>query len=86
MEPLKRIANRIWKFGESKFPGSGCFVGSDFSDGYNDDDIIDKYDATHYDIKWEEKGKTVRLNLYSGDSFGACINVGEVKYSFVIEV
>lgn len=53
MEALKRIASRVWKFGESKFPGSGCFVDSDFNEGYNDDDIIDKYNATHYDTKWE---------------------------------
>lgn len=86
MESLKRIANRIWKFGESKFKGSGCLISSDFSNNYNDDDIIDQYNSTHYDIKWEEMGKTVRLNLYSGDSFGACVNIGEAKFSFVIEV
>lgn len=44
-------------------PGSGCFVSSDFNEGYNDDDIIDKYNATHYDTKWEEKGKTVQIEF-----------------------
>lgn len=67
---------RIWNRGESKNPGQYCFVPSDF--GGDDDTIINKYDVTHYDLHWNEHGKSVKVTLYRGDSFGASLDLDEV--------
>ena len=83
---LKRIAVRVWKYGETEFKGQGCLCSSDFNDGEVDDPIIDKLNVTHYDRKWERKGKTVRLSFYEGDAFGACVIEGEPKVSVLVDV
>jgi hypothetical protein len=84
-ENLEILAKNIWKSGELK-KGEGCLMSSDFHFGYNDDPIIDEYHVTHYDRQWEEQGKSVRINLYEGDAFGAAEIKSPPKESFVINV
>jgi hypothetical protein len=89
-ENLERLAGHIWKRGEIK-NGEGCLVPSDFTWNQNPDrlfdaPIIDEYHVTHYDRQWEERGKSVRINLYEADAFGAAIIAGPPKHTFILEV
>jgi uncharacterized protein YozE (UPF0346 family) len=75
-EALKKIAENIWNKGESESIGESCLVPSDFSDNKSEynliSDFLEKnYDYTHFDRKWSEKGKSVLLNFYSCEEFGA---------------
>ena len=91
---LKYLAEGIWTMGEIR-NGHGCIVPSDWygvssksPTEYNRacDVILFIYDVTHYDRVWKEKGKTVTLNFYRGDCFGACIDVGKIVSSVEVKV
>jgi len=91
---LKYLAEGIWTMGEIR-NGHGCIVPSDWygvssksPTEYNRacDVILFIYNVTHYDRVWKEKGKTVTLNFYRGDCFGACIDVGKIVSSVEVKV
>ena len=89
---LKYLAEGIWTKGEIR-NAEGCIVPSDWYGSkspteYNRacDVILFIYDVTHYDRVWKEKGKTVTLNFYRGDCFGACIDVGKIVSSAEVKV
>lgn len=93
-EALLKIANRIWTTGTHKIPGQGCLNPWYFrahAPKHNpdslDDVIVKEIGATHYDYKWETRGKTVRLNLYSAEEFGAVeITEANLIATYVIEL
>lgn len=81
-EALKYFANLIWAIGNSKREGQQCLIPV----AYDDIEAITEYciasetvyqnlHATHFDIHWKDKGKSVILRLYRGDSFGACLDL-----------
>lgn len=76
---LQELAKRIIKFGESKEFAQQCLVISEFTDNPTDftkisDFLFEAEKITHYDLKWEVPLKSVRINLYQGDCFGACLD------------
>lgn len=82
MNTLSRLAERIWSNGESKRKGSCCLL----PEG-KDDFIISKYDATHYDISWHKRGKSVVVNLYCAYAFGAVLDEDlKLVHSEIVDV
>ena len=50
------------------------------------DAIYNKLKATHYHRKWEEKGKSVLLEFFCADSFGAAWNLGPIVHREIVEL
>jgi hypothetical protein len=81
-EALKYLANEIWENGESNEESCQGLIPFSY---YNKteltpyekaSEIIHKQiKATHFDRYWKERGKTVILRFYKGDSLGACLNL-----------
>lgn len=46
--------------------------------------LFRKYKATHYTREWIDKNN-IRVNLYSGDAFGACLDLNFIK-SFIVNM
>jgi hypothetical protein len=91
LEALQFLANRIWQHGESKEKASGCLVPTEYAETlstFNEvSDVLEKeYQATHYDRCWTVRGKQVLVNLYKNESFGACLDRGELVHSEIVEI
>lgn len=80
-EAIQIIVNDIWIIGEINDPnniGARCLVPSDIAKNptiYHkaSDVLINEKDYTHYDMKWEVRGRSVRIRFFRGDSLGAAI-------------
>lgn len=77
---LQELAKRIIFNGESKEFAQQCLVISEFTDNPTDftkisDFLFKSENITHYDLKWEVPLKSVKINLYQGDCFGACLKL-----------
>lgn len=77
-EALRILAEFIWDRGESKHMGNGCInpdwiKHQDVPVAHAYDVLVKEFDATHFDRRWEERGKSVRINLYRSDAYGAAI-------------
>jgi len=92
-DAIQIIAETIWDGPRRNF--SGCLVPSDLAKqwdrpvlNYNlaSDVLEEEYGATHYDLVWQEKGKTVRLSLMKSDCLGACIKMGEIVLEKEVKV
>jgi hypothetical protein len=82
-EALDCIAANIWTSGEI-YDGDGCLIPNAYvldktrseeaQKFFDASDVLwDIYGATHYSRFWNEKGRSVTIELYKGDSFGAAI-------------
>lgn len=74
---LRILAEGITKRGESRYEANFCLVPHGFFDDFTSftavsDYLFENYKFTHFDLKWEEPLKTVKVTLHKGDSFGAC--------------
>lgn len=91
-EALKVLAGFIWDKGASSHMGSGC-IDPDMI-GVTDAPVaqayialVEAFDATHYDRMWEDRGKSVRINLYCAEDYGAAIVTKEMRvHSEVVQV
>ena len=89
---LEFLADRIWSNGESKEIAESCLMPSDFLDNPSEyslvSDFFEKLDTyTHYDIHWNERGKSVKIRFYSGEEFGAAIIKEEhFKKEYIVNV
>jgi len=66
--------------------GHGCLVPSYYANDPESeyskasDILVEAFDATHFDHDWIDFRKgLVRLTLYKGDSFGACLEVKKIQ-------
>lgn len=87
MKTIVDLAKRIFN-GESKEVGDYCLLPSSFGEQWlgsraGDDPIIEKYGATHFDVHWEEEGKTVLVNLYKGNTWGCYTTIEKVHSEIV---
>ena len=92
-DALTYFAKLIIKFGESGFPGQRGILptdyrwpGSDVSGSEHHDAIVTELDATHYDLAWDKPCKSVRIRFYRGDSYGACLDLGDPIRTEVVEI
>jgi hypothetical protein len=86
-EAIQYFAKKVVTNGNCK-KGRGCLIPSDYANT-NDpegdyskasDILVEEFDATHYDHEWIDYRKgLVRLTLYRGDSFGACLEVKKIQ-------
>lgn len=90
MKTIHDLAKMVFD-GESVSRGDYCllplYLAEMFSkekwfDG-GDDEVIEKYDATHFDVHWEEKGKTVLVTLYKGTGWGCADMVKQVHQEVI---
>lgn len=83
MRTLKDLAMEISK-GESKEKGECCLLRSGFGyPEFDDDELIKKYNATHFDVHWNEPGKSVIVNFYKGNCYGCCSSMEKVHTEIV---
>ncbi len=82
-EALDVVVEHIWSNGEI-YEGDGCLIPNAYVLGkerseeaqkfFDASDVLyDTYGATHFSRFWNEKGRSVVIELYKGDSFGAAI-------------
>lgn len=86
------IANTIWGNGETEFIAQGCLLPSCYTNKINDyvlasDFLADNMNYTHYSRKWDKKGKSVILEFYCAEGFGAYdVNELQFKDKYVISI
>jgi hypothetical protein len=88
------IANTIWDKGETDFVAQGClfpssFVTNDKINNYHlaSDFLADNMGYTHYSRKWDKKGKSVLLEFYCAEGFGAYdINELQFKEKYIVKI
>jgi len=88
-EAIKILASRIWKNGEL-VDGCGCLIPTWYAKGsspFNEaSDILNKvYKATHYSRLWEREGKTIKIEIWKNDGFGAASG-GCIVHTEIIDV
>jgi hypothetical protein len=82
---LNVLADYIWTKGPDKVL---CIVPSEYAGRDNpvSDAVCDAFNATHYKLSWEEKGKKVKIKFYSADAFGAARNLGKCVSERIVQV
>ena len=73
---LDHMANLIWERGETHKNNLSC-TNPDlqiYKSITQDLENLGKEPITHYVRKWEQKGKSVRLNLYTSPAYGAVLD------------
>jgi len=70
---LKRLAQGIWQHGETSHKGSSCLNPDNPHHRAltTDREEIGLPPITHFDLHWHEKGRTVKINLYTASAYGA---------------
>jgi hypothetical protein len=77
-DALRFFANKVFSSGTSKERAIFCIKPSWYRNDKDSDEakasdiIVEKLDATHYDLIWEEVGKIIKIIFYRGDAYGAC--------------
>lgn len=81
-EALQKLAEGIFKHGEIG-SGDGCFLPSIYAPIDRKDSefvqisdaLYEQFKATHFSRVWQVKGKFVKIDLWHGDGFGACLDM-----------
>lgn len=89
---LKLLATSIFIRGESKIVGQYSLIpaylyNSKPSEFSNAMEFLAECDYTHCDMQWNEKGKSVTLRFYSGESYGAYnITDKDFKKEYIVDI
>lgn len=88
-EAIKFLASRIFQKGPSEVEGQYCLVPEDFVDVptvFNQIStfLFETEKFTHYDLSWIKIPKIVKVRLYSGEAFGACLNLNFIEEHEVV--
>lgn len=87
-DACKHLAKLIYKNGQRILgKNEGC-LNPDLKSEYGKLSKIlwRKFKATHFTRYWNEDQRHVHINLYSGDSFGACLTLGSVVHSATFHI
>lgn len=93
-EALNVVVEYIWSGGEI-YDGDGCLIPNIFvleeprseevQKFFDASDVLyDTYGATHFSRFWNEKGRSVVIELYKGNAFGAAIFGSEALVETII--